>query len=352
VIVLAALGLDDLRRVSANRRRLWWGTAGAIAAVLGAALSARSVVHTFGSKPQLGAFFHASATWGVLTVAAVAAVALVRKARLRAALLTLVVAVDAIVLFAVPEFSAPRATTVDLAPVTYLRRHIGEARFFTLGPIQPDYGSYFGLASLGVDDFPPKSYSRYVHSRLDPVTSFIGFRPTGRPSAEQELKRHLGGYRSAGVRYVLTPAGRPLPEGPTSLRLVFRSPSTRIYRLAGAAPYFSAPGCGVMSTSRDSARVVCRRLTTLVRRETWFAGWKARLDGHPAAIRRADGLFQAVTVRAGSHRVTFSFTPPGMEWAGLGFLAGCALMLAPAGRRLFARHARPCPPGSPASSTE
>jgi hypothetical protein len=251
------------------------------------------------------------------------------------------VVVDAVVLFAVPEFSAPRATRVDLAPVTYLRRHLGDARFFTLGPIAPDYGSYFGIASLGVDDFPPKSYARYVHARLDPVARFIGFPKVGRLSPEQELMRHLGGYRSAAVRYVLTSAGHPLPATRRPLRLVFRSPTTWIYRLNRAAPYFGAQGCQVTSAGRASARLLCRRATTLIRRETWFAGWSAQLDGRPTSVRRVDGIFQAVPVPAGSHRVSFSFEPVGMDWAELGLLAGCALLVAPwapqltAGARVF-----------------
>jgi hypothetical protein len=338
VIVLAALGLDDLTRVTAHRRRLVWGALVAMAAVGGAALVARPVVDSLRVTVLHGtAFFHASIAWGLLTAVAVGVIALVRAARLRAALLVLVVVVDAVVLFAVPEFSAPRAARVDLAPVAYLRRHLGEARFFTLGPIAPDYGSYFGIASLGVDDFPPKSYARYMHSRLDPVAGFVGFRPVGAPSSEQELIRHLDGYRSAAVRYVLTQAGHPLPATARAFRLVLRTPTTRIYRLTRAAPYFGAHGCEVTSGERDSVRLLCRRSTTLIRRETWFAGWSAQLDGRPTPIRRVDGIFQAVTVPAGSHHVSFSFEPVGMDWALLGLLAGCMLLVAPSAWGLTTR---------------
>ncbi len=121
---------------------------------------------------------------------------------------------------------------------------------------------------------------------------------------------------------------------------MFVSPSTWIYRLGGSLPYFGAPGCITTSGARDSARVVCVRPSTLVRRETWLAGWSAQVDGHPTAIRRVDGLFQAVTVPAGSHRVTFSFTPPGMGWALTGLLCGCVLLLVPTVRRRSASAAR------------
>jgi hypothetical protein len=339
VILLAALGLDDVTRVPAHRRRLVWGGLAAVVAVVAAALYARPIVHSLGTASQQGAFFHASILWGALTAVGVGAAGLVREARVRAALLVGLVALDAVVLFAVPEFSAPRATTVDLAPVSYLRRHLGDSRFFTLGPIAPDYGSYFGLASIGVDDFPPQAYSNYVHARLDPVVAFTGFRPPG-PSAEWELVHHLRGYRSAGVRYVLTPPGQRLPQSSTKFRLVLRSPSTWIYRLAGTSPYYEAPGCRVTSSGRGSAQAVCPRPTTLVRRETWLAGWSAVLDGRPTVIRRVDGLFQGVTVPAGRHRVTFTFVPVGMDWAALGLLGGVALLFIPTLSDRLARRRR------------
>jgi uncharacterized membrane protein YfhO len=88
----------------------------------------------------------------------------------------------------------------------------------------------------------------------------------------------------------------------------------------------------VTSGDRDSAWIVCPRRTTLVRRETWFPGWSAEIDGRPTAIHSADGLFRAVTVPARSHHITFSFVPPGMNRALLGLLAGVALMLVPTAR--------------------
>jgi hypothetical protein len=141
--------------------------------------------------------------------------------------------------------------------------------------------------------------------------------------------RHLGGYRSAGVRYVLTPIGYPLRQSHTTFKLVFRSRTTSIYRLAGASNYFSAAGCRISSSGRTSAQVDCGRPAALVRRETWFPGWSAQVDGRPATIRRVDRLFQAVAVPVGSHRVTFSFEPPGMDFGLLGLLAGAALLCGP-----------------------
>ena len=79
----------------------------------------------------------------------------VGKQRVR--LLSAVLALDALALFVVPEFSAPRSVSVDTAPVAYLRSHIGNSRFFTLRPLAPNYGSYFGVSSLNINDLrhPP-----------------------------------------------------------------------------------------------------------------------------------------------------------------------------------------------------
>jgi hypothetical protein len=338
VILLAALGLDALTRTRTYRWRALAGAGGALAAVAVAAIAARPVIASIVPLVRgRGTFLLASIGWAALTAVAVGAFALVRAPRLRAASLALVVIVDAIVLFAVPEFSAPRATRIDLRPVTYLRRHLGEQRFFTLGPIQPNYGSYFRLASVRIEDFPPESFVHYVHAHLDPRAAFVGYQPHRALPARTELLTHIEGYRSAAVRYVLTRAGHPLPRDGGALRLVLRTPTTWIYRLSGAAPYMSAPGCRVSAVRVDSVRLHCRRSTTLVRRETWFAGWSASVNGRSTPIGRVDGLFQSVRVPAGRDEVSFRFTPLGMRWALLGLLAGVVLIGAPTMRGLPGR---------------
>ncbi len=347
VIVLAALGLDDLARVPEHRRRLLWAALAALAVVLAAADDARVLVDFFGRQFAHHTYFVVSVGWAVAVVIAAGVISFVRPPRTRIALLASLVAIDAVALFVVPEFAAPRSVTVDSAPVTYLERHLGDGRFFTLGPIQPNYGSYFGLASLDINDFPPRAYSDYIHAHLDPAvdpglfTGTGGFRVGTTPVPVSELLRHLGGYRAAGARYVLTSAGQALPQGPRTFRLVLRTPTARIYALSGAAPYFGAAGCRIRPEGRQRAQVSCSRPTVLVRRETWFSGWSATVDGRAVPVRRVDRLFQAVAVPAGSHRVQFSFAPPGITWALLAALAGAVLMCVPSLVRVRGRRAHP-----------
>ena len=47
----------------------------------------------------------------------------------------------------------------------------------------------------------------------------------------------------------------------------------------------------------------------VVVRDTWYPGWQATVDGVPAPVLRADYLFNAVSVPAGSHQVELEYKP-------------------------------------------
>jgi hypothetical protein len=69
----------------------------------------------------------------------------------------------------------------------------------------------------------------------------------------------------------------------------------------------------------------------LVLAEAYQDGWKASVDGSPAAIVRANVLFRAVAVPAGRHRVELRYRPVAVVWGasltalGLAALAGLGL---------------------------
>src|SRR5260370_1391764 len=64
----------------------------------------------------------------------------------------------------------------------------------------------------------------------------------------------------------------------------------------------------------EPARVVVTASTDapawLVLTDTWFPGWRARVDGADVVVQRADHAFRAVALPPGRHEVEFSFTPP------------------------------------------
>src|SRR5207248_9518761 len=96
------------------------------------------------------------------------------------------------------------------------------------------------------------------------------------------LRRNLPAYRAAGVADALTPADEALPRSRRTFTLVFRSPSTRIYHLAGATPYFTAssPACTLRTKTRDVVQLSCPGPAPLARLETALRGWRAGVDGH------------------------------------------------------------------------
>ena len=62
--------------------------------------------------------------------------------------------------------------------------------------------------------------------------------------------------------------------------------------------------------------------------ESWFPGWKARVDGAPAPVVQADGSFLGVPVDAGDHLVTLEYHRPGTAVAGRLLTAATLLLVA------------------------
>jgi uncharacterized protein YciI len=298
------------------------------------------VAHRFGA----GSYLRTSLIWAVIVgLVAVAALA-IRTPRARALALAGLAVLDAAVMFGVPELSAPRTVRVDTRTVAYLKAHVGLGRFVTVGPFAPNYGGYFGVRSLNLSDaMAPEDYAALVRTRLDPAVApslFLAQPDTVAllytPATAAQFLRHVAAYRQAAVDYIVTRATAAPPSSPT-LTLVSASPEARIYRLAGAQPYFSAPGCMVAATGATQVRVSCRQRTVLVRRETALPGWSASLDGRPAALRTSSGVYQALSIPAGGHRVRFDYQPPGLGWGLLGLVLGAGATLVGAGRARQAR---------------
>jgi hypothetical protein len=71
--------------------------------------------------------------------------------------------------------------------------------------------------------------------------------------------------------------------------------------------------------------------------DEWAPGWSAATDGRPAPILLADGLFRAVPVDPGPHRITLRYRTPGLRAGAavslLAWLGGVAGLLAGRARR-------------------
>ena len=338
VVVLAALGLDDLAAGRIAVRVAWRATGSSLLFLL---VSAGAAAHELGrihGAPHLTLWAGASLALALVLVLGVGVAAAHPQAVSTALRIPAPLAVgaaviaEALALFFLPQLSAPQGGRVDLAPVRYLAAHLDGQRFFTLGPLAPNYGSYFGLAELNVNDLQiPSAFATYVTSSLDPNVDPVIFTggtqasPSG-PSPEAALRQDLAGYRRAGVSYVVTAPG-PLPQ-PLGLKRVFSDPVAAIYRLPGASPLITvSPGCRVLTAGTYSAQVSCRGRGTLVWRELYLPGWTATVSGRPTTVRPHGTAFQAVPLASGRQEVRFSFEPPG-ETAGVALGALGLLLLA------------------------
>jgi hypothetical protein len=65
----------------------------------------------------------------------------------------------------------------------------------------------------------------------------------------------------------------------------------------------------------------------LVLSDAYYPGWKASVDGAPAAIHRVNRIFRAVAVPAGVHRVAFTYRPASFRAGALLSILSAALLV-------------------------
>ncbi len=370
VVILAALGLDDIARARTPRLTLVAGAV--VTAVLGAWAAVTAwplLTHAAAATPDMGAHRHIYAAGSLVAAVVLLAVLAVggwwaagrrgrphaagrtadpdrqQRARRRGRLLMAgVLSLESVLLVGFTYLSAPKPTPLQTASVSWLQAHLGTYRFATLGPIQPNYGSYFGIAQVNVDDLPsPKAWTNYIAASLDPNAPTHNFSggnavdPHGLTPA-QALTAFLPEYEGVGVRYVIEDAsgldlrGQPFPATgspawPSGPRMVYRDSFAEIWELPAPAAAFAlqpqastggtrAP-CTVVTKGWDEATVRCDRPSTLVRRVEYFPGWKATGAGYSATVRQDNAspgkLFQEVNVPAGTTTLHFSYLPPHSE---------------------------------------
>jgi hypothetical protein len=123
--------------------------------------------------------------------------------------------------------------------------------------------------------------------------------------------------RQLGVRYYVAQDGQVLRR----LKIVLRTPTATVLRDDKALPLarVNRPG------RTDPARIVVRRpdrvvidtpagpAGRLVLADPIYPGWKVTIDGHRAPVRVQNGLFRAVDLPPGRHRVEWRFAPRSFE---------------------------------------
>ncbi len=110
------------------------------------------------------------------------------------------------------------------------------------------------------------------------------------------------------------------PPPPNAPKLAEQSETMDVYELPQPAPYAQAPGCRLTITGRRHMSAVCPVPSHLLRRELFYPGWQARVNGRSVPVFHAAALFQSVELPKGVSEIRFSYEPPYEQLA-------CALAL-------------------------
>ncbi len=343
LVVLAALGLDDIRKRKVGKLVPLLATSCTVAFLgVGAVAGARELGR-ISDAPHIHLYAAASIGAALAVVCAMGLLVAFVDSRAPgeglapAHWVAAITIAEVMVLFAIPQLSAPRGGSVDLAPVRYLERHLGNQRFATLGPLSPNYGSYFGIAEINANDLPmPRRFTDFVTSNLDRNVDPLIFTGTTSLSSSGTspilaFTQNLREYEGASVKFVLVAPGSAGARSlvAAGLKLVFADVAVQIYRLPHAAAFEAVSGsdCHLMRGQLDVAVVECNHTGVLLRRELYMVGWTATENGRPVHISPYDSVFQSVFVAAGETKVVFSFAPPGLAEADVALGLGLSVLL-------------------------
>ncbi len=385
--VLAAFGVDGLRRYAAPRRR--WADA-AIATVLAAGMLGYAVLPS--AKDPASAQTTLD-RYDAGAAAATAAIGLLSPPLVGPAALGVATAAvwrdrtNAVVL---PYSSGARAVARHAATYAALAERAGLYRTVSAAPavswVMPGFAAknamLFGFQAL--DDYEPLAQQALVHYLASLVYGAAGSANEMRTLSNVIVDQPFARPRLldlASVRYVVTPSAKPIPfvataperyrevrelvapmdwakvtivENLAALPRAYLVPTlrpaggdaealdaiadpafdpTREVVAVGAPPLAAADAAG-----DDGATIVTYEpervhITTtsagaraLVLTDAFAPGWSATVDGRPAAIWRANYLFRGVTLPPGPHDVTFTYAAPGYR-AGLAAAGTAALLL-------------------------
>ena len=329
---LAALALDDLERGYGRIRTRLIVALVAISTTLALGVSI-SATELFGQPAVIAdsglLVWHSIAFGAVLCCANAIVFAIATRSRTSLVVSALTVCIESIVFLIIPTLAAPTNATIDLRGVTFLQSHLGQQRLLSLGPLYPNYGSYFGIADVDYADLPaPKHTVDYIAEHLDssadPISFFSGVR--SEPAQTELFARNVRAYADVGVKYVLLWPASPPPL--PALRPRFHDSIMAIYEMPNVSPYLSASGCTIESASRTSAEADCASPSTLCRLELNADGWTATVNGTRTKPTDCKEIFQSVVLPAGHSTIAFDFVPPHMLWAFVAFGIAMPITLA------------------------
>jgi hypothetical protein len=366
LVTLGALGIDAAARTEGMSRAIAWLRAWFVvlaAAGLAAVALASAEPAALAVRPPLTVQY-------VAALAGLAAAAWLLRRSLGAGDRRWAIALAAVQLVTLAPLATylPVRDTRWLYPtppaITWLQGHVASARVVIADQVGMLYGlrqahGYDGLSPrritelagpIGTGAAPAAGFHQNtvalhgseplppVAVLLAPTRELLGVRfvvlPPGAPSAEPRLQTV---YDGADARIVEDPAALPrafvasrarcVGDREALARLRARAPASEVLLADCASSAAAEPDARTKASTLvtpeariqidEPARVVVATSTDapawLVLTDTWFPGWRARLDGADVAVRRADYAFRAVALPPGRHEVEFVFTPRGLR---------------------------------------
>lgn len=236
-----------------------------------------------------------------------------------------------------PNLPAARITSVSMAIGTYFGQSTGVLQAelcahgkcaFGEGEVSniPDHSrliiSLDRTLNLSAGDFLTFTlihpYGRWVAIWLnsDPLEpGGVATSVTALPNGASELafSDSLSFANNTGEGGHITYVSSMIDPGKSPLvKQVFHDDSMTIYELPNPAPYaeLSDKSCSLIVLTRQKMISQCAHPTALIRRELYFSGWWATVNGSSRKITKVKGIFQEVAVPAGRSEIQFFYSPP------------------------------------------
>ena len=239
-IVLVAFALDDLRFRDIEVK--WPIMASIVLLFVCAYINwPRKNVDSFSVEliKRLRVLFFLNFAWALIGVIVLTFLFVFLHGRQRRRVFAGILVFNAMVFYVVPELSAVKPGHIDRRAIHYLKNHTGLHRFFTMGPVEPNYSAYFGIQSINYNYLPIETkWFNYVSRNLFPdvkkTAGVIFWPPQYRDGTINTVIAKIRNYEEMGVKYIIMPAG------------VTPEPVVRIStRDQGNVPLVLEPGRGV-----------------------------------------------------------------------------------------------------------
>jgi len=217
IVILVAITMDN---ISKQRLRIYFPLLGTIT-LLGLAIYMawpwRTVWNwSHAQAIKMSALLGIALFWAALGLLAVVLAWFCSNKKHRRWILSTILILDSAILFMIPELSGIRLGRIDKPAVNFLSSHLGLQRFYTLGPLEPNYSAYFDIASINHNYLPIASnWANYLDENIFPQlpksSGVIFWAPWyGSADVVIDFVRFSRNYEALGVRYVITSKGQSL----------------------------------------------------------------------------------------------------------------------------------------------